>query len=130
MISSTISTRLPILLKGRQELQFGAGSHEQRLLGATPLTGKTPEDREVVMLSRKTRVVGSCVGRLYALMFLAWGFLSASYAVEAALSGLVTDDGAKPLADARVTLENLDTGWKRSVQSLENGTYRIFSVPT
>jgi hypothetical protein len=51
-----------------------------------------------------------------------------SQAAQAGLSGVCTDPTGRPLAEAQVTLKNLDTGSVRSAVSDEGGRYDLASI--
>src|SRR5258708_28891072 len=71
------------------------------------------------------------LGRPRILFFLIAVTALAAYAqyTTASLGGTVLDPSSAPVADAKITVQSLDTGLKRTTNSKADGTYAFTALP-
>ena len=69
------------------------------------------------------------VALLAASILLTAPFSTAGQAINATLSGRITDSSGGSVAKATITIVNSATGFTRSVQSLDSGEYAIPALP-
>src|SRR5712692_8066634 len=55
--------------------------------------------------------------------------VASAQSVDAEISGMVLDPSGSPVARAKVSLTNQDSGLARSVQADSDGRYRITAIP-